>query len=108
MPAENSRSEMELPFLVAQLSLLSADGSAPMDYVTDGDGRNQRERLLYGNLVSSPHALRNLQGRQGVYFLFPDVSIRNRGRFQLHVTLMRIPRPVGCLPRPCGALTRVL
>ncbi|KAI0731303.1 velvet factor-domain-containing protein [Earliella scabrosa] len=84
--------EMELPFLVAQLSLLSADGSAPMDYVTDGDGRNQRERLLYGNLVSSPHLLRNLQGRRGVYFMYPDVSVRQRGRYQLKVTLIRLPR----------------
>ncbi|KAI0794021.1 velvet factor-domain-containing protein, partial [Fomes fomentarius] len=84
--------EMELPFLVAQLSLLTSDGSAPMDYVTDGEGRNQRERLLYGNLVSSPHLLRNLQGRRGVYFVFPDVSIRQRGRYQLKVTLIRLPR----------------
>ena len=61
-----------------------------MDYVTEGEGRNNpQERLLYGNLVSSPHILRNLQGRQGVYFLFPDVSIRWSGRYQLCVTLMR-------------------
>lgn len=51
-------------------------------------------RLLYGNLVSSPHVLRNLQGRQGVYFLFPDVSIRWRGRFQLGVTLIKLPRQI--------------
>ncbi|KAM5534690.1 hypothetical protein V8D89_011702 [Ganoderma adspersum] len=84
--------EMELPFLVAQLSLMSSDGSAPMDYATGGDGRAARERLLYGNLVSSPHILRNLQGRRGVYFMFPDVSIRQRGQFLLKVTLIRLPR----------------
>ena len=100
-------SESELPFLIAHLSLYSADGSTALDVVGPG-GQTPSRQLLYGNLVSSPHALRNLQGRQGVYFLFPDVSIRNRGRFQLHVTLMRLPRPVRCLPRPCGALTRVL
>lgn len=93
MPAEYwPHSEMELPFLVAQLSLLSGDGGSPMDYATDGEGRNLRERLLYGNLVSSPHLLRNLQGRRGVYFMFPDVSIRQRGRFLLKVTLIRLPR----------------
>ncbi|KAI0372725.1 hypothetical protein BV20DRAFT_42063 [Pilatotrama ljubarskyi] len=86
--------ESELPFLVAQLSLLSGDGSSPMDYVTDGRGHRQNptERLLYGNLVSSPHLLRNLQGRRGVYFMFPDVGVRQRGRFQLKVTLIRLPR----------------
>ncbi|KAI0766585.1 velvet factor-domain-containing protein [Trametes elegans] len=84
--------ESELPFLVAQLSLLSGDGSSPMDYGTDGRGQAAPERLLYGNLVSSPHMLRNLQGRQGVYFMFPDVGVRQRGRFQLKVTLIRLPR----------------
>ena len=39
--------------------------------------------MLYGNLVSSPHVLRNLQGRRGVYFMYPDVGVRQRGRFQL-------------------------
>ncbi|KAI8974537.1 velvet factor-domain-containing protein [Trametes punicea] len=84
--------ESELPFLVAQLSLLSGDGSSSMDYSTDSRGQVSRERLLYGNLVSSPHLLRNLQGRRGVYFIFPDVGVRQRGRFQLKVALMRLPR----------------
>ncbi|KAI0666777.1 velvet factor-domain-containing protein [Trametes maxima] len=84
--------ESELPFLVAQLSLLSGDGAAPMDHVANGASQNAGERLLYGNLVSSPHTLRNLQGRRGVYFMFPDVGVRQRGRFQLKVTLMRLPR----------------
>ena len=96
--AEASLSEAELPFLVAQLSLLSGDGGgAPMDYAAaggEGAGRGARERLLYGNLVSSPHLLRNLQGRRGVYFMFPDVAIRQQGRFQLKVTLIRLPRSV--------------
>ena len=64
-----------------------------MDYVTEAEGRNNpQERLLYGNLVSSPHLLRNLQGRRGIYFMFPDVAVRQRGRFQLKVTLIRLPR----------------
>ncbi|KAI0305929.1 velvet factor-domain-containing protein [Multifurca ochricompacta] len=50
------------------------------------------DRLLYGNLVSSPHYLRNLQGRPGVYFLFPDVSVRLQGRYVLQLTLMRLSR----------------
>ncbi|GJE91127.1 velvet factor-domain-containing protein [Phanerochaete sordida] len=83
--------DSELPFLIAHLSLYSADGSTALDVVGPG-GQTPSRQLLYGNLVSSPQTLRNLQGRQGMYFLFPDVSIRNRGRFQLHVTLMRIPR----------------
>lgn len=66
-----------------------------MDYTTppaDATAPWERERLLYGQLVSSPHLLRNLQGRRGVYFMYPDVGVRQRGRFQLKVTLMRLPR----------------
>ena len=96
-------SEAELPFLVAQLSLLNGEGGAPMDYAGGGAGTGAgagagrggaQERLLYGSLVSSPHLLRNLQGRRGAYFMFPDVAVRQCGRFQLKVTLIRLPRSV--------------
>jgi len=83
--------ENDFPFLIAHLALFSADGSAPVDVIGRG-GHTPSQQQLYGNLVSSPHALRNLQGRLGIFFLFPDVSIRSRGRFTLSVTLMRIPR----------------
>ena len=81
-------SDTELGFLIAQLSLYSEDGSRALDVVGPG-GQTPSQQLLYGNLVSSHHILRNLQGRQGIYFLFPDVSVRWSGRYQLCVTLMR-------------------
>ena len=49
---------------------------------------------LYGSLVSSPQTFRDLRGRQGTYFLFPDVSICTRGRFQLSVILIELPGSV--------------
>jgi len=82
--------EIELPFLLAQLSLLPEHGFEPLDSANDSGGRSQR--LLYGSLVASPHILRNLQGKQGIFFLFPDVSVRWRGRYRLNVTLLQIPR----------------
>ena len=94
-------SDGDLPFLVAHLSLYSADGSTALDAVGPG-GQTPSRQLLYGNLVSSPYVLRNLQGRMGIYFLFPDVSIRWRGRFALNVTLMRIPRPVASSVTSCS------
>lgn len=81
--------EMELPFLIAHLSLFTDDGS-PLDMGTSPNGEAPPRRLLYGNLVSSPQKLRDLQGRLGLYFLFPDASIRWRGRFQLGISLLRI------------------
>jgi len=86
-------SDVELPFLIAHLSLYSEDGTRQLDMGTSPDATSTtapRRRLLYGNLVSSPQKLRDLQGRLGLYFLFPDVSIRYRGRFQLGISLLRI------------------
>ncbi|KAF8141657.1 velvet factor-domain-containing protein [Boletus edulis] len=82
--------EMELPFLLAHLSLFSDDGMRPLDMGTAPNGETPPRRLLYGNLVASPQTLRNLEGRLGLFFLFSDVSIRWRGRFQLGISLLRI------------------
>ena len=83
--------EGESSFLVAHLSLIP---------VPEGGVRSPQTKLsdptsqLYGSLVSSPQTFRDLHGRQGTYFLFPDVSIRIRGRFQLSVTLIELPGSV--------------
>ncbi|KAI0825897.1 velvet factor-domain-containing protein [Irpex lacteus] len=81
----------DFPFLIAHIALYNDNGSSPVDIIGPG-GQTPSQQRLYGNLVASPQTLRNLQGRLGVYFLFPDVSIRWSGRFTLSVTLMRIPR----------------
>ncbi|KAI9440504.1 velvet factor-domain-containing protein [Lactarius indigo] len=84
-------SDLEHPYLICHLSLHSEDGT-PLDPVPSSNRHFPPERLLYGNLVSSPHHLRNLEGRMGVYFLFPDVSVQRQGRFVLQLTLMRLSR----------------
>lgn len=102
---------MELPFLVAQLALYSADGLNNVDLPhphpqsqshgqntahsrnRSGDGQLDQQ-MLYGSLVASPQFLRNYQGKQGVYFLFPDVSIRWKGQYRLGVSLLKIPGQV--------------
>jgi len=81
--------DSELPFLVAHLALCAEDG-APLDMDQPGMQPAQN-RLLYGTLVSSAQTLRNLQGSVGSYFIFPDVSVRQRGRYALRITLMRLP-----------------
>jgi Velvet factor len=63
-----------------------------LDPVSPSNTHFPPERLLYGNIVSSPHYMRNLQGRPGVYFIFPDVSVRLQGRYVLRLTLMRLSR----------------
>ena len=92
-------SDPDLPFLVAQVSIHSNHENAPLEATAGYVDGQTTPRLLYGNLVSSPHILRNLQGRQGVYFLFPDVSVRVRGQYYLDVTLLKIPRYLSSFAR---------
>jgi hypothetical protein len=82
-------SEAELPFLIAHLSLFSEDGRIPLNMGSE-IGCGSAPPLLYGNLVSSVNQLEDPQGNLGLYFLFPDVSIRWRGRYQLGMTLTSI------------------
>ena len=50
----------------------------------------QQVSMVYGTLVASPTEMRDQAGATGIYFCFPDVSIRYDGRFRLHATLLRI------------------
>ncbi|KAL1752100.1 velvet factor-domain-containing protein, partial [Schizophyllum commune] len=79
----------ELPFLIAHLSLWTEDGRTRVD-------AGQGVPMLYGNLVSAVDQLEDMAGNQGLFFCFPDVSVRVRGRYQLGVTLMRISRQARC------------
>jgi hypothetical protein len=84
--------DTELPFLVAHLSLFTADGLTSLDIETAPGARATEppRRLLYGNLVTSPQKLRNPEGKYCIFFIFPDVSIRWRGRFQIGISLVGI------------------
>ncbi|PPQ79685.1 hypothetical protein CVT25_003259, partial [Psilocybe cyanescens] len=85
--------EAELPFLVAHLSLYSGDGVTALDMGSFiGRGVLQNPPTLYGHLVSTVEQLEDLQGNMGLFFLFPDVSIRLRGRYQIKVTLSRLSK----------------
>lgn len=81
--------EGELPFLIAHLSLVSEDGTRSLDMGSQ-IGRDNQAPILYGNLVSSVDHLEDLQGNMGLFFLFPDVSVRWAGKYQLAITLSRI------------------
>ncbi|KAK9693453.1 hypothetical protein K7432_013921 [Basidiobolus ranarum] len=49
-------------------------------------------RNLVGSLVSPSYHLLNLEEEQGIYFVFPDLSIRTEGRFTLKFVLSDIMR----------------
>ena len=46
--------------------------------------------MLYGTLVASPIEMTDMSGAQGLYFCYPDVSVRYDGRWKLQATLLRI------------------
>ncbi|KAJ3994933.1 velvet factor-domain-containing protein [Lentinula boryana] len=83
--------EAELPFLIAHLSLYNDSSPEGVDRNPTQGGYSPAS-ALYGNLVSSVEQLEDLQGNRGLFFLFPDVSIQWRGRYQLGITLLRISR----------------
>jgi len=89
----------EMPFLAAHLNLYSEDGSEPIDLVEGHPSHNnpaaEPQRMLYGTLVSSLHPLRDLDGQPGMFFIFPDISVRRRGRYTLRVNLLRLTAPAG-------------
>ncbi|KAG9018888.1 hypothetical protein FRB90_008469 [Tulasnella sp. 427] len=84
----------EMPFLAAHLSLYNEDGSEPVDIVEGPSSPNGRsgdpERMLYGTLVSSLHHLKDANNQPGMFFIFPDVSVRRRGTYTLLVNLLRL------------------
>ena len=81
--------EAELPFLIGHLSLYSEDGTKSLDMGSQ-IGKANQATTLYGNLVSSVEVFEDLQGKPGLFLVFPDVSVRWAGRYQLGITLTRI------------------
>jgi len=76
--------DAELPFFVARVTLHAAGSPHAQDLTLSAN--------LYGTTISGPHTLRGMDGAPGAYFIFPDVGVRRRGRWRLHVSLLRIAR----------------
>lgn len=77
----------ELPFLVCHLSLETPNGQDAAIVISPD---SEPVSMLYGTLVATPIEMDDQTGAQGVYFVFPDVSVRYVGRFRLKALLMRI------------------
>jgi hypothetical protein len=55
--------------------------------------------------VSSVNRLRDQYGRPGIFFVFPDVSVRQRGVYCLCATMVNVMRYVGHVLVQNGFLT---
>lgn len=81
----------ELPFLVCHLTLLTPDDKdATMVVSPHAADRRETLAMLYGTLVASPIEMKDMSGATGVYFCYPDVSVRYDGRWKLQASLLRI------------------
>lgn len=45
---------------------------------------------LYGTTIASPVEMKDQNGEDGVYFVFPDICVRFAGTFRLKAYVMRI------------------
>ncbi|CEP16872.1 hypothetical protein [Parasitella parasitica] len=78
---------LQIPFFVLHVTLWSDDRSEERNIISNPP---KCTRVLMGSLVSSPSLLKNTEGEQGLYFAFPDLSIRTEGRYTLRFSLMKL------------------
>nr|ODO03945.1 hypothetical protein L204_00286 [Cryptococcus depauperatus CBS 7855] len=77
----------ELPFMVCHLDLETPEGrNTAMIETPEGE----QVSVIYGTIVATPVEMKDQAGAAGVYFVFPDVSIRFVGNYRLKAALMRI------------------
>jgi Velvet factor len=87
------RRDDEIPFFVCTIQLLDENAypvRGPPDDPTNLSTQPSAQRLLYGSLVSSSYSLVDLSGQRGIFFVFPDVSVRIQGKFRLGINLSRL------------------
>ncbi|KAF7730726.1 hypothetical protein EC973_001675 [Apophysomyces ossiformis] len=78
---------LQIPFFILHVTLWSADRLEERNIISNPP---KCTRVLMGSLVSSPSLLKNPDGEQGLYFAFPDLSIRTEGVYTLRFSLMKL------------------
>ncbi|KAM3579379.1 hypothetical protein VKS41_008238 [Umbelopsis sp. WA50703] len=78
---------LQNPFFVLHVTLWSAEMDEERNIISNPP---KCTRVLMGSLVSSPSLLKNPEGQQGLYFAFPDLSIRTEGRYTLKFSLIKL------------------
>ncbi|GAA5821265.1 hypothetical protein JCM3770_007388 [Rhodotorula araucariae] len=67
----------------------SLPSSPPLQAADDEDARPPVPNLI-GTLHTNAHKLRGLDGRRGVFFVLPDLSVRTEGAFRVRLRVVRI------------------
>ncbi|KAI8615786.1 velvet factor [Chytriomyces sp. MP71] len=66
-------------------SLISLDNEDEVHILHDG-----KTRSTTGSIVSSLYRLRDLDNKDGAFFVFPDLSVRMEGSYRLKFSLFEI------------------
>ncbi|KAK6095630.1 hypothetical protein MT418_004308 [Batrachochytrium dendrobatidis] len=83
--SQDSKAYLHNPFFFVYATLLGTDISKDTyDYKEIGN------RVMSGSTASSLHRLRDLDSSYGGFFVFPDISIRQEGKFRIKFTLFEI------------------
>ena len=92
---------LQSPYLFMCVGLWRAD----VDEAVDGKSPQQH---LAGSLVSSLHRLRDLDNKDGGFFVFGDISVKKQGTFRLHFSLFELvkgPTPQDASAVPIQSMT---
>lgn len=81
----NDASFLYNPYYFMYASLISADSEEELHLLRDG-----KTRSTTGSIVSSLYRLKDLNGQEGAFFVFPDLSIRMEGSYRLKFSLFEI------------------
>ncbi|KAI8993153.1 velvet factor-domain-containing protein [Pilobolus umbonatus] len=84
------RSNPDVIFYILHVSIWSADNSHQYDLVEGCD--SESVMLLMGTLVSSALLLKDLNNNPGIFFSFPDLSIRIANNYRLKFSLLDLRR----------------
>lgn len=72
-----------------RMEIKSSSPSSSSSTLFDSTAQNSF-RMLYGTLAATPSRLPDKKQRLRTFFIFPEVSIRSKGRFRLNIELFKL------------------
>ncbi|TPX50851.1 hypothetical protein SeLEV6574_g00677 [Synchytrium endobioticum] len=81
----NENTSLYSPYYFMYASLISSDSDEELHLLRDG-----KTRSTTGSIVSSLYRLKDIDARDGAFFVFPDLSVRMEGSYRLKFSLFEI------------------
>ncbi|KAI8907239.1 velvet factor-domain-containing protein [Gorgonomyces haynaldii] len=84
---EEDKPFLHNPFFFVYASLVDPESLQDLSTV-----KNYGSRVMTGSVASSLYRMKDLDNSYGAFFVFPDISIREKGQFRLKFTLFEIDK----------------